>query len=128
MKKVLLVLGCSLSLSFMSACAREPGPVERIGRSIDDLAQGIQDAEKEYGSGQDDESQRRARRPQVDDSLNREADLEGSDYYRRPSRDEDSYARQPNNSRDGDYENDYYAPRDEDRGDYPERHPGRERY
>ena len=48
----------SLLFAFV-ACAREPGPAERLGRTIDQLTNDVQDISREYGESDDSWNERK---------------------------------------------------------------------
>lgn len=74
MKNLSRACSIVLAISALSGCIqREPGPAERIGRSIDDFAQGVKDLDKEYSN----ENGSSAERNRADN------DLDSADQRRR---------------------------------------------
>jgi len=80
MKRTILI---SLFLILSSlGCAREPGPIEKIGKSIDDLTSGLQDAQDEYGTSREEAARERRKRERREQELrDRDDDRYDDDYY-----------------------------------------------
>lgn len=57
LKHALLISGIVLA-SITGGCAREPGPAERIGRSLDELSRGVRDLGDDWDQNTESERQR----------------------------------------------------------------------